>query len=267
MMMIKPEEVPLSSASASATFALALSPTYGFPVDSQPHPWNAPGPPAAPLECDAEALNRLARGLARGTERRGSSVLSMRHPPGGWSRDGMNALGWIALTALREEDTVVRFFLRATPAELLADGVLPSLSLLELERLEVLAGATSAEPARRDSRESFMALLDSEILERSCLEVARNGLAPVSRIVVVLGLPFETAEEVVDKIQVATRIAVASAIRRLRFEWWRDVPGSPLYHAGPSRLTGDDRAAVREAMAVIRLLYDDLEIEYLEALD
>jgi len=260
MMMIEPEEVPLSS--ASDPLALTLSPTYGFPVDAQPHPWNAPGPAAPPIECGEEALNRLARGIGR----RGFSVLSMRHPPGGWSRDGMNALGRIALTALREQDTVVRFFLRATPAELLAHGVLPSLCLLEVERLEVLAGAIGGEPeADPASPDASVALLDSEILERSCLEVARNGLAPVSRVVVVLGLPFEGTDDIIEKIQVATRIAVSSSIRRLRFEWWQNVPGSPLYHAAAaSQLTEGDRTVVHEAIEVIRLLYDDLEIECLE---
>jgi hypothetical protein len=168
----------------------------------------------------------------------------------------MDALGHIALRHLQEKGAVLRFFLRAAPGELLASSVLPSLSLLEIARLEILAGAMNGEPGAEGR-----ACLDADTLERCSLEIARSGLASVSSVVVVLGLPGETTDTVIETARTALSICVASAISDLRFEWWQNLPGSPLHRMDSSQLTAEDRTTVRETIEIIRLLYDDLNVE------
>ena len=255
--------------------AFSLSPTGGFPLYCQPHPWNLPLNAGPVIGYSKDAIAELARALGRS----GRPVLAAREPPHGWTRDGLETLGEIALLALREHDRMVRFHLRATPAELLMPGILPGLVLLGIERLEVLAGATSGSTLRLGSSTA-----SANLSEHCSLEIARAGLARETELVFVLGTPGETVWEAMRIVQAGVRMAVTAGVPRIRFEWWYNLPASPLYRgttnwenflrdAQPAwfvnpdlwsqvstELTGQHRSSIREAIEFSRLLYSDLQI-------
>ena len=245
------EELPLSRPThpgTSCEMALSLSPTHGFPIDDQPHPWNVPRTFAPLADADEIFLESCTASLVNSPHR----ILAMHKPPGGWCAAGMEALGRIALRALEQHQALVRFHLRATPLELLAPCVLPSLGLLELVRLDVLAGTgTNALMAKMGSSDN------EQIIEECCSGISKAGLGRVARLVLVLGLPGESAAAALQTVQFAFRLMLTDGIKAVRFEWWSNPDFGERESVRVSEL---DRNNIRETILFVRLLHTDLEI-------
>jgi hypothetical protein len=206
------------------TRALSLDQTAGFPLDLQPHPWNLPRSPGWTTRDDEAGIGELVRGLGSGQRR----VIGLRRPPGEWTPQGLDFLGAVALNSLVDHDTEVAYHVRITPDEFLRPGVLESLGLLNLECLDLLAGSSIEHSLRIAG-----AFHDAQDVERCGIEVARAGLSQLARLNFVLGLPRENVEETLGSVRFAVRLALMTGIRRLRFEWWQNVPDSPICHPAP----------------------------------
>jgi hypothetical protein len=195
---------------------------------------------------------------------RQAPVVAIRYPPSGWSAEGLDALGTLALRALVDRDLQVRYHVRLTPEELLSETVLPSVGLLELERLELLAGA--------GTDRSLAALgvpYHADTIDRAVQELARAGLASVTRLTFVIGLPGESAEEALTTVREGVRLALMAGIPAIRFEWCLNAHGSILYRPAAGESAHDDPTAWRPIVAaidLIRVLRPNLQITGPDAL-
>jgi hypothetical protein len=225
--------------------AIALDDTFGFPVDAQPHPIDGDDPWIGVLGSDDEDARALVEVLGA----RGASVVAMRRPPAGWSTDGVDFLGRVALRALVDRSIQVRYALRLMPHELRQGVVLDSLGLLELDRIDLLAGSV---------HERSLAALGhahrADAIEEVVRDLARVGLARTTRLSFVLGVAGETAEQVLATVQRAVTLALMGGIPAIRFEWGHD----------PSRPEQDDaetRSNISSVLDVIRLVHQGLRID------
>ena len=232
--------------------ALSLSPTHGFAVDAQPHPWNVRSDPPQVFPLDNELISQCVTLLVGGKHR----ILAARDPPGGWSSAGIDGLAQIALDALVGHHALIRFHLRATPEQLLRPYVLPNLSLLELIRLDVLAGTINSGSLKQ------MGSLDTQqTIEECCFNIAKLGLSSVTRLLFVLGLPGENGEDAVRTVQFAFRLMLMNGIRTVRFEWWKTAAVmSPDFLLTSATLSKSDRSSIRETIEFVGLLHKDFEI-------
>jgi hypothetical protein len=240
----------------------------GLPLDEQPHPWNAPRP-AESTPSELAAWHVAVGPLIGATI---DAVAAITRPPGAWDRDGMDVLGRMVRGCLEAHGLAPSLIIRAAPAALLAPSVLDSLAVLPVHRLEVLAGSLDD-----DTLERLGCDHDAFMVDRALARAAEVGLAPRTRLCLVLGLPDELADVTVATLHRAASLVARRSAAELRVEWWLDLPGSPLHrpHArwherllsaglpcadeallpaqAPWALELEQRRAIAEAIEVLRL--------------
>lgn len=199
---------------------LSSAEVFGFPLESRPHPLNLPLLPPDGVASLAEWLGAILPLLDTLREPR----LWLSLLAGEWGRELMETLGEAALKAVQTHGFSPLFAVRATADQLLAPSVLPSLGVLEMHRVELLAGAGPGAPAERHP-ENY----DFARIEECVKELQRCGLASKTRLSCVIGLPGEDLARIMDVIRHTTGVAVEHLLPEVKFEWWYNTPGSPLY--------------------------------------
>jgi hypothetical protein len=196
--------------------------TFGFPLANQPHPWNTPLLPRRTLAETAEWLRSMVSTV--GILRR--PLLWLGSALESWDRETMDMLGDFTLAVLREQGTAPLFCVRITPGEALEQSVLPSLSLLQVEKIDLLVGAGhDAALGRLGARFAV------KEIQRASAELHKLRLADKTTLCCVVGLPGETSAEACETVRFAVHVAAVHRIPQVRCEWWYNVPGSPYYQS------------------------------------
>ena len=188
-------------------------------LSTKMHPWNAPAPLTYHLGKGDDFVASLVRAVCAAAADSCNPVART------WlDRGESGTLRALALRALEEHDTSLRYHLRLSVEELLCPKLIPSLGLLDLKRIEVLVGSAADTVLQR-----IGASHSASLIERCAADIGRAGLGPLTRLSFVLGLPHETPEEALETVRFAVRVALMTGISEVRFEWWYNVPGSPLH--------------------------------------
>ena len=199
---------------------LSCSEVLGFELQSQPHSCNLPELPSETNEAVVNWLENVFLSLDTFRE----PCLWLSSLSGIWGRGLMDVLGGIAYRSTTEYGFTPTLGVRAATEELMANSVLPSLAVLEVKQLDVLAGTGSETPLQPNGNHGALDQL------KDCVkEIKHCGLASKTRLVSVVGLPGETAAGIMEKVRYVTSLAVEHSIAELKFEWWYNVPGSTLY--------------------------------------
>ena len=206
---------------------VALSEVDVSPLPDPTHPWVVPPVPnvaasesaARVIAATAAAPNQSEAHLYLNDDR---VVIDMPR---------LQFLAETVRASLRDRKVLMHLHLRAWPHQLLSPHLLDHLSLLPVGSLDLLAG--SVLDASLGRMESVLTAAD---LTRCLAEVLRSGLAHLSRLSVVLGLPGESADHVVAVINETFRLAVQHRISRLRFSFW----------LGPAATTNRPAASVED---------------------
>jgi hypothetical protein len=199
---------------------LSCSEVLGFELQSQPHSSNFPEFPSESNEAVVTWLENVFLSLDTFRE----PCLWLSSLSGIWGRGLMDVLGGIAYRSTTEHGFTPALGIRGAPEELMANSVLPSLAVLEVKQLDVLAGTPA--PTSLQPNGNQVAL---DQLNECVKEIKHCGLASKTRLVSVVGLPGETAAGIMEKVRYLTSLAVENSLAELKFEWWYNVPGSPLY--------------------------------------
>lgn len=182
------------------------------PATDPVHPWVCPSVSTVSLARAEERLEAAVQALAGVGE--GHLILSDDRVPLDMVR--LRSLAERVRAALASHRTILQLHVRAWPADLLGERLLDHLSLLPVGSLDLLAGSLLGPSLGRMG--SALTVAD---VARAAAEVHKSGLAHLTRLSLVLGLPGESADDCVTLVREAFRLALACRIPRLRFAFWR----------------------------------------------
>jgi hypothetical protein len=245
--------------------------TYGFPLDSQPHPWNLPADPQIDCGSLKEWLDLIDSPIQ--AMREPQVWISTSQPV--WNRELVSALGEFSLRYIKRDRIAPKFAVRAY-ADRLNLKVLPSLAVLNVVRVDLLAGSGNHATLARFTDQYTLGQLSDCVREMKDV-----GLAGNTRIVCVLGLPGEGIEEAMESVTFCSNLAVENSVAEVKYEWWMNAPGSPFHkpdHSGPAgqetpwfgdenainqipaSISPDDRRALMSTIQFLRTVHLGLKI-------
>ena len=223
---LAPGAVELVDPWASAAGVTADAPAYDLagglapahaesdvlPMPGPVHPWSVPSAHNAPPERWRERLRAAALSLVGRTEP--ELYLNDDRIPTDMER--LKAVAALVSEALKAPTpTMLNLHLRAWPSDLGSDRLLDHLTLLPLASLDVLAG--SLVPS---SLERMAPGLSADAVAGCLARIQARGLAHLTTVSLVLGLPGESAEATVDGLNEALKVILAARIRRVRLSLW-----------------------------------------------
>lgn len=211
------QDLPLPDDSALALWprweiGISTHEVFGFPLEAQPHPANTPSRQRRSVEELAVWMQSLTGPL--GSCR--TPLLVADRPAEGWNAAGMDLLGELSMSVLRQHDVAPWFALRISPDDVLDEAVSSSLSLLQVKWLELLPD----DMRDGESRQRFAAAVR---------DIERAGVAGNTTVHLLAGVPGEDAHDTVASINYVAGVAAKHGITDVRCEWWYNVPGSPGY--------------------------------------
>ena len=214
---------------------LATADTFGFPLEKQLHPINASSLPSFSQE-DLKAWLDTVPDVVQSMR---EPCLWLSLPTDIWSRETLELIGGTALKSIRQHASAPMFAVRATPHDLLRPSVIPSLSVLNIDTVEVIVGG--------EANKTFSLSNKSVLAQaRECVEtIKRAGLAAKTKLVCALALPGETLSDSMETVQQSFILAATNSLAGVKYDWWYNVPGSQLYR--PSTSSWDDANSTTDA--------------------
>ena len=177
--------------------------------------------------------------------------------------DRMRLMATLVSSALQNRRSLIEFSLRVWPEDLTTHSMVDHLSLLPIQSLDLLVG--SFHPP---SRERMSSTVTAEDLASLAAALSGSGLAPVTRLSIVAGLPGETIRDSVASLDAAMIMLGNHQFADIRCSLWLGPGGPPRSQAEQKQRfldchpdwTEEEYRGFHDLLAVIRQASPDLSL-------